>query len=76
MKAWKCPECQSVTFEELMGGVTQSSIIDNIEVAEDGTLMLDYGLSNTEGGDLDTIRYECTYCNYELSEDELRKLAN
>lgn len=56
MKTFKCPMCGSNLLEEIMTGVTQTSLVNGVE--EDG--FLDYGSSSTEGGEV--TRYQCSEC--------------
>jgi hypothetical protein len=74
MKKFKC-ECGSNQIEEIMPGVTQSSVITDIEVLEDGSVCMDYGNTNTDGGDIDNIYYQCVNCGMEVFIDELMKLV-
>ena len=73
---WKCPDCGCKTIEEVMNGVTQSSSIDNLYYnKEEDQILAEYGESSTEGGDTDTIRYQCLDCGREIGKEEMISLA-
>lgn len=75
MKKFKCESCGGNRIEEVMCGVTQSSEILEIENI-DGQLIMDYGNTSTEDGDIDSIRYQCMECGTVIYNDELMILAD
>ena len=75
MKDWKCKECDCVTFEEVLEGVTQSSVITGLERLDEDTIIFEYGNTSTDGGDFDTIRFQCLDCGCSVSPDELQDLV-
>ena len=63
----KCPNCkQNVFAEEVMMGVTQYTGINSID--EELETVDDYNGENAsyEGGDIDSIYYQCPGCGYDL----------
>ena len=72
---WTCPECGEHVIEEVMLGVTQSSSVDVIELLDDGTITVDYGEVSHDGGDTDSIYYQCIGCGYQVTIDEMLLLA-
>ena len=72
---WTCPDCGCHVIEEVMNDVTQTSSIDHIELLEDGTIAVDYGDVSCDGGNPDTIYYQCQECGYEVSIDEMVTIA-
>jgi hypothetical protein len=69
---FKC-ECGSTRIEEVMTDVTQYSVVDTISVIDDGELCMEYGTTNTEGGDVD--HYQCVSCGRTVDKHELLELA-
>ena len=75
MKQFTCKACGCHRIEEIMDGVTLSSTIDDVELLDDGSLVMEYGKTSTEDGDTDTIRYQCLECGKNVTIDELKELA-
>ena len=65
-------ECGSNLIEEVMSDVTQYAVVNDVEILEDGSLCMDYGNTNTEGGDINSIYYQCVKCGREVLIDELK----
>lgn len=74
MKAWKCKNCDCENFEEVLEGVTQTSVIVGMERLDEETIMFDYGNTSTDGGDYDTIRFQCVNCGNAISPDEIQAM--
>lgn len=72
---WQCIECGNHTIEEVLPGVTQSSTITDIYKDENNDLMVEYSHTSTEGGDIDSIRYQCLHCGAPVDIDELLEIA-
>ena len=47
----------------------------NIALDDDHRFIMEYGATSTEGGDIESIRYQCLMCGYHLSDRELMELA-
>ena len=59
-----------------MSDVTQTSSIDALSFDEENKqIIADYGSVSCDGGDPETIYYQCQECGYELSIDELQEVA-
>ena len=69
---FKCVECGGTQVEEIMGGVTQSSLVNGVECVGQ-QLVMDYGDTSTSGGD--SLYYQCAECGNEVSIEELTDLA-
>jgi len=54
-----CTKCGSHRLEEVMAGVTVSSIVHTLAI-EDGEVSMEYGEQSNEGGTVD--RYQCMDC--------------
>ena len=74
---WKCKKCGGNKIEEVLSGVTQYSVIEDVEIVS-GELCLNYGNYNCEVTDDNAceVYYQCLKCGSRVSENELRKLAN
>jgi len=72
---WTCPDCGNNVIEEVMSDVTQSSSIDAIELLDDGSIAVDSGNVSCDGGDPESIYYQCQECGYEVSIDEMVDIA-
>lgn len=59
---WKCLKCGGDKVEEVLEGVTQTSIVNDVAVLDDGAVVFDYGNTATEGGDIENIRFQCLEC--------------
>ena len=70
-KKFKCPKCGCNRLEEVMTGVTYSSVIS---VAVGGAV--DYENASSDGGELDRI--QCLECGSKIAStyDELTEIAN
>lgn len=68
-----CPQCGEHVVEEVMNEVTQTSVITNIEQDEHGIVCCDYDQKSvtTEGGDVDTIHYQCSNCGCPVELEEI-----
>ncbi len=73
---WTCPDCGEHVIEEVMGGVTQSSTINALSFDEETKqIIADYGEVSCEGGDTETLYYQCQQCGYLIDIDELQTIA-
>ena len=76
MENFKCTKCGGSRIEEVLPGVTQTSVITEVVLTDDGDLICDYiPHPVTEGGYTDQIRYQCVKCGQEVSPGEMRRLA-
>ena len=76
MKQWKCPDCESTTFEEVNEDCIVKTVVTGIRLEpEFGYLEFEYGEQDIEGGDFPETRYVCTGCNHQLTEETLQMLA-
>lgn len=76
MYKWTCPVCYEHVIEEVMTGVTQSSSIDSIHYDEEADIVFaEYGKVSCEGGDTDTIRYQCMQCGKPVTKEEMIQIA-
>lgn len=72
---FKCPGCGEHTYiEEVISDVVMTSIVTDISVVDE-ELLVDYGPVTTEGGCINTIRYQCSVCGYPVSESDMIKLV-
>ena len=76
MKTFKCRVCDSTRIEEVLEGVTQYSVVIGVALDDNEEPIIEYGSYNTEGGDTDSIRFQCVVCGEEVSKEELIALAN
>ncbi len=60
---FKCPRCECPTFEEILTGVTQSTVFQRVN-CDDGFAEPDYQNTSTEGGEIN--RYQCQSCGFVL----------
>lgn len=74
MKQFTCEACGGHKIEEIMCGVVQSSVIEDVKIVDED-IVCDYGATCSDGGDVDTIRYQCVECGFPVSEEELKQLA-
>jgi len=67
MNNFKCTNCGGTRVEEVLQGVTQSSEIVSIEIIskDESIPVFDYGHTWTDGGDFDTVYYQCLECGDE-----------
>ena len=72
-KAFKC-ECGCRVLEEVMGGVTYSSIIKSVR-DEEGFGMAEYGKTSADGGEVESI--QCASCGKHVcnSHEQLLRIA-
>jgi len=77
MENFKCTKCGCDSIEEVLPGVTQTSVLTEIVLDDSGDIVCDYEpeLITTDGGYTDQIRYQCTSCGQEVSPGEMRRLA-
>ena len=74
--SFTCPECGEHThIEEVLPGSVLTSVVTNIALDDDHRFIMEYGATSTEGGDIESIRYQCLMCGYHLSDRELMELA-
>lgn len=76
MKQFTCKKCSGVTVEEVLSGVTLISNITDVELTDKGDLAIDYGDHVTEGGDVDSIYYQCATCGEPVDTDDLASLID
>jgi len=69
---WTCPDCGCHVIEEV---ITQTSSLDAIVLLKDGTVAVDYGNVSCDGGDPETIYYQCQECSRELTVDDMYDIA-
>jgi DNA-directed RNA polymerase subunit RPC12/RpoP len=72
--SFKCPECGSERFEEVLINVVEYINIDDIHTDDEGNSSLVYGDHSSEGGDVEC--YQCMQCGTEVAscQDELIEL--
>ena len=76
MKKFTCKNCGWGEVEEVLPGVTQFSVIDDVKVI-DGDIILDYsGKTTYDGGDDNESYYQCSMCCERVSREELEALAD
>ena len=76
MEGFKCKNCDYREVEEVLNGVTQYTIVLSIELDKDGKFLgMDYGNTNTEGGDLNDMWYQCVRCGTAVDKEELVKIT-
>ena len=70
-------ECnQNLRIQKVMCGVVAYSEVTAVEILADGTAIFDYSNTSTEGGDIDTIQYECLDCGAEIKVEDIPRLLN
>jgi hypothetical protein len=68
---WKCKTCGGDRIEEVLGGVTQSTEVLYIEKDENDCIMFEYGNCSTDGGDMDSIYFQCMGCGEEVAVEDI-----
>ena len=77
MKGFKCKDCGSTRLEEVLPNTTLFSEVDSVEII-DGEVIVSYmprDHMNTEGGDSESVYYQCLECGNEVLAEELQKIA-
>jgi len=69
-----CPECKSGTLEEVMTGVTLSTVIKKVGTG-DGFVDFEYDSErfSIDGGEVD--RYKCLNCGFVVARDQDELIA-
>ena len=67
MLKFKCPKCGFNRMEEVMTGVTVSTIINDLGI-EDEFIDCNYGNASNDGGEVD--RYQCVSCGHVVATNE------
>jgi len=75
MKEFKCPKCGHNQIEEVLPGVTQSSVITDVAAADECDVALEYGAISCDGGDFDQVRYQCVKCGESVHGQQLMDLV-
>jgi hypothetical protein len=70
---FKCTGCGGTRIEEVLEGVTKYSEISSVVPADDGTLAIEYGNTNDDGGCFD--RFQCMECGRTVPYCEMAALA-
>lgn len=74
---FECPKCGGHRIEEILDDCTVTTEVRSVIVSNDSDFVCDYDpeIQTTEGGDYDTIRYQCGNCGEDVSQEQMRDLA-